>query len=855
MAKADIDQTLENQFLERLSQYGYEVTRNTKVKGSSETEHTFAMMADKDDGFFNYNVAIGSSTSRHEEVGLGAIINFAEKANDANINDKLFIAIPKLGTMGTNFAQQQGIKVLNEEDLKAFLDAPPPVAKNHNPIEFSSKTKLLKSLAEHGYRLEEKAKIKGESGTEHTFEILAYIDDGLITHPMSIDFLSGDGEVKADVVSLLDARSQDTGITRSVLIASPKLSPEAAQFADKQQIKVFEVAKTTPEEPATEPSASKKTPAQSNKEPTTTKTAEPAPAQSNKEPTTTKTAEPAPAQSNKEPTTTKTPEPAPAQSSKEPTTTKTPEPAPAQSRRETTTKTAEPVPAEPVAAGPASGVARLNVLTQAPTPEALNLIPENLARKHNVVPLVVEDETLRVAMSNPDDILSIEALAARTKKRILAVPASADDIREAIDFNYQAFGEIAKQFGSVVTTAEAIPAEKAAAAVADDSPLAKALNLLVEEAVKSRASDIHIEPEADKLRVRYRIDGILHEVTSLPIGAHGPLISRIKILAGMNIADPRRPQDGQFSFVSAGRDVDIRVATISTVHGETAVLRLLDKSMAVMSLSQIGFLPESQEKFERTLMAPYGMLLLSGPTGAGKTTTLYAAVNSLDKVGHNIITIEDPVEYRFRGINQIQINPKAGVTFASGLRAIVRLDPDVILVGEIRDNETADIATQSALTGHLVLSSVHANDTVGVLFRLIDLGVEPFLICSAVICIVAQRMVRRVCPSCAHEVTAPMVEQAAYHRETGEERSEFSYGTGCKACTYTGYLGRTGLFEILTISDEIKHAIVTGASAAEIRAQAIKEGMITLAKDGMLKAGAGITTPFEVLRNAYSSSG
>jgi general secretion pathway protein E len=506
-----------------------------------------------------------------------------------------------------------------------------------------------------------------------------------------------------------------------------------------------------------------------------------------------------------------------------------------------------------VVTGPSSGVARLNVLTQAPTSEALNLIPENLARKHNVVPLAVEDETLRVAMANPDDILAIEALAARTKKRIVAVAASAVDIREAIDFNYQAFGEIAKQFGSMVTAPEATSPEKAAAAVADDSPLAKALNLLVEEAVKSRASDIHIEPEADRLRVRYRIDGILHEVTSLPIGAHGPLISRIKILSGMNIADPRRPQDGQFSFVSAGRDVDIRVATISTVTGETAVLRLLDKSMAVMSLSQIGFLPESQEKFERMLMAPYGMLLLSGPTGAGKTTTLYAAVNSLDKVGRNIITIEDPVEYRFRGINQIQINPKAGVNFASGLRAIVRLDPDIILVGEIRDNETADIATQSALTGHLVLSSVHANDTVGVLFRLIDLGVEPFLICSAVICIVAQRMVRRVCPNCSQKVTAPLVEQAAYHREMGEERSEFDYGAGCKACTYTGYLGRTGLFEILTISDTIKHSIVTGASATEIRTLAIKEGMVTLARDGMLKASAGITTPFEVLRNAYSA--
>jgi type II secretory ATPase GspE/PulE/Tfp pilus assembly ATPase PilB-like protein len=246
------------------------------------------------------------------------------------------------------------------------------------------------------------------------------------------------------------------------------------------------------------------------------------------------------------------------------------------------------------------------------------------------------------------------------------------------------------------------------------------------------------------------------------------------------------------------------------------------------------------------------MILLSGPTGAGKTTTLYAAVNSMDKVGRNIITIEDPVEYRFRGINQIQINTKAGVTFASGLRALVRLDPDVILVGEIRDSETAEIATQSALTGHLVLSSVHANDTVGVLFRLIDLGVEPFLICSAVICIIAQRMVRRLCPNCSRMVEAPLVEQAAYHRETGEERSEFHYGAGCKICTYTGYLGRTGIFEILTISDEIKRLIVSGASATEIRALAIEQGMLTLAKDGMFKAGAGITTPYEVLRNAYS---
>ncbi|TRZ93727.1 MAG: type II/IV secretion system protein [Dehalococcoidia bacterium] len=504
--------------------------------------------------------------------------------------------------------------------------------------------------------------------------------------------------------------------------------------------------------------------------------------------------------------------------------------------------------------GLSPGMPRLNVLRQAPSPEALQLIPERLARKYNALPLSVKDNTLQVAMADPDDILALEDLAARTKKRIEPVPAAVIDIQEAIDFNYRAFGDIVKQFGSV----EAIPAEiktpeMLAMEAADDSPVAQALTLIIEEAAKSRASDIHIEPEVDRLRVRYRIDGTLHDVISLPLGAHDPLISRTKILSGMNIADHRRPQDGQFSTETKGKDIDIRVATIDTVHGEMAVLRLLDKSLAALSLTQLGFLPESHDKFEQMLMAPYGMVLVSGPTGAGKTTTLYAAVNSLDKVSRNIITIEDPVEYRFESINQIQVNPRAGLTFASGLRSIVRLDPDVILVGEIRDSETAQIAIQSALTGHLVLSSVHANDTMGVLFRLIDLGVEPFLICSALISIVAQRMVRRVCPHCTHSTTAPLIEQIAYRRETDEERSEFAYGAGCKACSYTGYLGRTGIFEILSISDEIRRLLITGATAAEIRAQAIKEGMLTLARDGMLKAKSGITTPYEVLRNAYST--
>jgi general secretion pathway protein E len=501
-----------------------------------------------------------------------------------------------------------------------------------------------------------------------------------------------------------------------------------------------------------------------------------------------------------------------------------------------------------------SNMPRLNVLRQTPTPEALQMIPENLARKYLTIPLSVENNTLKVAMANPDDVHAIEALSARTKKRIVPVAAKQVDVEEAIDFNYRAFSEIANQVGSVESNGDEADAENNIIETKDDSPVARALNLVLEEGVKSRASDIHIEPEEDKIHIRYRIDGILHNVLSLPVAIHMPFISRIKILAGMNIADHRRPQDGQFSLDVVGKEIDIRVATINTVHGEMAVMRLLDKSMGALSLSKVGFLPDSQRKFEQMLSVPYGMVIVSGPTGAGKTTTMYSALNSLDKTTRKIITIEDPVEYRFEGINQIQINQRAGLTFANGLRSIVRLDPDVIMVGEIRDGETAQIAVQSALTGHLVLSSVHANDTVSVIFRLIDLGVEPFLICSSIVGIIAQRMVRRVCPYCSKEVEVPLVEQIAFQAETGEEKSKFYYGEGCKACVYSGYLGRTGIFELLMINDELRQMLVSGASATEIRAQAVKDGLLSIAKDGMLKAKAGITTPYEILRNAYTTT-
>ncbi|HUV55631.1 MAG TPA: GspE/PulE family protein, partial [Dehalococcoidales bacterium] len=314
----------------------------------------------------------------------------------------------------------------------------------------------------------------------------------------------------------------------------------------------------------------------------------------------------------------------------------------------------------------------------------------------------------------------------------------------------------------------------------------------------------------------------------------------------------RRPQDGQITFDMGDREVDIRVATSNTVHGEMAVLRILDKTFAFLPLLEIGFLPDSLERYNQMVKTPFGMVLISGPTGSGKTTTQYATVNQLDSSGRNILTIEDPVEYRFTNINQMQVNPAAGVTFATGLRACMRLDPDVILIGEIRDAETAQIATQASLTGHLVLSSVHANDTVSVIFRMIDLGVEPFLLASAVIGVAAQRMVRRVCPYCSRPTPVSPEEQLAYEQELNEKQSEFLIGAGCNFCANTGYLGRTGIFEVMVMSESIRRMILSGTDSDDIRAQAYKEGMASLWHDGMLKVKEGVTTPYEVIRNVFS---
>lgn len=485
-------------------------------------------------------------------------------------------------------------------------------------------------------------------------------------------------------------------------------------------------------------------------------------------------------------------------------------------------------------------------------PEALKLIPESMARKHNVIPLAIADDALRVAMADADNVLTMEALSIKTHMRIEPAVAIPGEIQKAIDRNYKSYGEIERQFSLVTDDiTEAKGAEQTPESSISEAPAVRAVDLLITEAIKNRASDIHIEPEEDRLRLRYRIDGVMHEIMSLPRSAHSPLISRLKILANMNIAD-HRPQDGQFSIRTKGKEVDVRVATISTSYGEMGVLRILDKSFALIDLTELGFSLDGLKRYNQMLKSPFGMILVSGPTGSGKTTTLYASLNSLDRKRRNIITIEDPVEYRLKDINQIQVNPRAGLTFADGLRSIMRHDPDVILVGEIRDSETAKIAVQAALTGHLVLASIHANDVIGVLFRLLDLGVEPFMVSSALMGVIAQRMVRRVCPHCQKPSPAPIEGQLAYAEELGEERIDFFYGKGCNACTNTGYLGRLPVLELLRMSDEIRRLMLTNAGEAQLRAQAKAEGMSSMWHDGMLKVKAGVTTTDEVLRNVFS---
>jgi len=484
--------------------------------------------------------------------------------------------------------------------------------------------------------------------------------------------------------------------------------------------------------------------------------------------------------------------------------------------------------------------------------EVLQLIPEDMARKHTLIPLDIVGGSLVVVMADPEDIQTIEDIKALVKTSVEVALGVPSDIERAIDLNYKAGGEIEKQM-SRFAPPNLDEAEVTTEHVARTA-IAQSLDLIIAQAVRNRASDVHIEPQENRLRIRYRIDGILHDIFSLPLSAHPQLVSRVKILAEMDISEQRRSQDGQMSVKVDDRDIDIRAATTETAYGERVTLRILDKSLSLFTLSELGLQPDVLKKYRDIIKSPFGMILVGGPTGSGKTTTLYASISQLDRNERNILTIEDPIEYRFADINQTQVNPKAELTFAKGLRAIMRHDPDVILVGEIRDKETLTTAVQAALTGHLVLSSFHANDAVSVLFRLVDMGVEPYLISSTLVGIVAQRMIRRICIHCRTPCQPSAEEQTAYEEEMGQQPTTFYSAAGCNLCANTGYQGRTGLFEVLIMSEEIRRMLLTNASASDIRKQAIKEGMLTMKRAGMLKVKEGITSVSEVLRNVFTLS-
>ncbi len=763
------------------------------------------------------------------------------------------------------------------------------------------KTHVRKYLVQLGYNVTEEAKLLGKSGVEHIFDMVGQRDDGITSYTVAVSVASGgDKEAEASIIFSFANKAYDCGILDRLLIAIPELSEEAKQLAHKQRIKVIDGERVEevltlkidlpvkPDDPAKvetiadlvksltnrgyEVKEKAKIQGRSGLEYTFDILADTEDDKvghrlaidflngNDKEVNLdqlmlfdTKAFEVGVDEKVIVVTVDLSPEAEQFAQHQKIRVFKLGQKLPVKTGTEglPSKPGAREVPS-PASQKPVKTEKLSKLLRQQPQTEALKLIPEVMARRYNAIPVSISGKTLEVAMADPTDIFALEALAAQSRMRIKPIAATAKDVRDAIDFNYKGFGEIEAQVSQISFPDEATD-EKLAIKAATDTPLVQALNLIIDEAVKARASDVHIEPEEDRVRVRYRIDGTLQDTMSLPLNVHRALISRIKILSELNIADHFRPQDGQFSTTAKGREIDIRVATAPAVLGETATLRLLDKSLATLGLAELGLLPDSLAKFEAMLKVPYGMILVSGPTGAGKTTTLYASINSLDTHGRNIITIEDPAEYRFPDIVQIQVNLQAGITFASGLRSILRLDPDVILVGEIRDAETANIATQAALTGHMMLSSIHANDSAGVLSRLLDLKVEPFLIASSVIGVIAQRMVRRVCPDCGRLIEAPLVEQMAYEKETGEKKGEFIYGTGCKSCAYTGYLGRTGIFEILNVNDTIGTMICNHASSAAIREQALKDGMISMMSDGMRKVKEGITTPFEVLRNAYTT--
>ncbi|PWC06763.1 GspE/PulE family protein [Mycetocola zhujimingii] len=483
---------------------------------------------------------------------------------------------------------------------------------------------------------------------------------------------------------------------------------------------------------------------------------------------------------------------------------------------------------------------------------AVALVPATLCRRHSVLPIGLVDGVLQLAMVTPGDVFAIDDVRAATHLRVEKVQAEQGDLLAAIDRYLRADDEL----NDLTSTLEEESApQDAGLGLADngddDAPIVRFVNLLVSQAIQDSASDIHIEPGEHELRVRYRIDGVLHEMQSAPKSIQNGVISRLKIMSEIDIAERRKPQDGRMSVMHGGRKIDLRVATLPTVWGEKVVMRILDNSNTSLDLRDLQLLDRNFEAYKASYTKPYGMILVTGPTGSGKSTTLYSTLNTVARPEINVITVEDPVEYRMAGINQVQVNPKAGLTFASALRSILRSDPDVVLLGEIRDHETAQIAIEASLTGHLVLSTLHTNDAPSAVVRLTEMDIEPFLVGSALDCVVAQRLARRLCDRCKApaEHSADDLQRMKFPQvEVSRRMPGIFRPVGCNQCSNTGYRGRLAIHEVMSISEEIERMAVARASSADIGRVAREQGMLTLREDGYTKATMGLTSLEEILR-------
>jgi len=496
------------------------------------------------------------------------------------------------------------------------------------------------------------------------------------------------------------------------------------------------------------------------------------------------------------------------------------------------------------------GLEMFDFTADKPQREALAVLPANVAERYGIIPVRREPHKLVVAMGDPTNFYALDDVRIITGLEVEAVLAAEQDILRSITQYYGVNEALEKALSQLKPEEKTVNTD---IQVADDAPIISIMNAVISQAIKERASDIHVEPQDNRVRVRYRVDGVLREAFEFPKSSQAAILSRIKIMAEMDIAERRLPQDGRIKVREEGREIDLRVSTLPTILGEKAVLRILDKKGAVKELDSLGLREDNLARYQRLIRRPYGMILVTGPTGSGKTTTLYSTLQHISTPECNIITVEDPVEYRLEGVNQVQVNTKAGLTFASGLRSILRQDPNVILVGEIRDNETADIAIRAALTGHLVFSTLHTNDAVGAIARLTDMDVEPFLVSSSLLGIVAQRLVRLICSDCKTSYTPEVDSPERVFLGANRDADLVLYKRGgCGQCNGTGYRGRMAIHEVLCISSDIREAINRRLPSHEIAVMARQAGMDRMHEDGIAKVIAGLTTVEEVMRVEYA---